>query len=209
MGDCSYGGNENRRSVKSRRHFLRQAAPLTIIGFLSGCVELELDDFGAVDWSDDEEPDTFPAPDDVYADEQTLAYEQAIHDRVNAVRLDHDRNPLAKKEAIAAVARAHSADMVEREYFAHESPDGEGPGDRLDDFMPNPCRMIGENLANVGLFPENDDEVIAERVVSGWMDSAGHRENLLRDAFDVEGIGVAIREDDRVYVTQKLCAKTT
>ena len=42
-------------------------------------------------------------------------------------------------------------------------------------------------------------------VVDGWMNSPGHRENILDGSYDVEGIGVAVSADERVYVTQNFC----
>ena len=48
-------------------------------------------------------------------------------------------------------------------------------------------------------------EELANLVVDGWMDSPGHRENILNSTYDVEGIGVAINDDEEVYVTQNFC----
>ena len=48
-------------------------------------------------------------------------------------------------------------------------------------------------------------EELANLVVDGWMDSPGHRENILNSSYDVEGIGVAINDDEEVYVTQNFC----
>ncbi len=46
-------------------------------------------------------------------------------------------------------------------------------------------------------------EEIASRIVDGWMDSPGHRQNILETSYDKEGIGVVA--DERVYVTQNFC----
>ncbi len=46
---------------------------------------------------------------------------------------------------------------------------------------------------------------LAELVVDGWMDSSGHRENILKDSYDLEGIGVAIDSTEQVYITQNFC----
>ena len=50
----------------------------------------------------------------------------AIVCEVNAARAAAGRAPLTSRPSLAAAARAHSADMVERRYFAHDSPEGEG-----------------------------------------------------------------------------------
>ena len=48
-------------------------------------------------------------------------------------------------------------------------------------------------------------EELASLAVNWWMDSPGHRENILNGSYGVEGIGVATSEDERVYVTQNFC----
>lgn len=193
-----------------RRQFLRTTATLAIVGSLSGCLDeltdVELDDGVTDDELDDGVTDDGSADaNGEPADGPEGELEREIHDQVNAVRRDHDRDPLGYDDDVAAVARRHSVDMVEREYFSHVSPDGERPSDRLAEFHPAPCRMIGENIANVFRRPDDEPEAIAARAVDGWMQSEGHRENILREEFDQEGIGVAFGEDDRVLVTQKFC----
>ena len=51
----------------------------------------------------------------------------------------------------------------------------------------------------------NSMKEIAKSTVDGWMDSEGHRKNILTPRFDREGIGVVISPDDKVYITQNLC----
>lgn len=50
----------------------------------------------------------------------------------------------------------------------------------------------------------NTEENLAEQTVNGWMNSPGHRENIL-SGFHSEGIGVAIASDEKVYFTQNFC----
>lgn len=197
------GTKRDRPPTGSRRRFLRGAGLLTVGGAIPGCVDVP---DGAPGSGGATDPGG--ATDGEPPDEQVQAYELAIHGRVNEARRMHDLDPLAFDEDVAAVARAHSADMAERGYFSHESPEGEGPDDRLDEFFPWSCRGIGENIAKVGLGPDDAPETVAERVVSGWMDSPGHRENVLREAFDEQGIGVAITDGDYVLATQNFCSTT-
>lgn len=211
---------------RSRRQFLRGSTIVAVVGSLGGCLddptaipdpgdELVDDgrdgeppqraDDGDDPGTDEDDPGIDGDDPETDVDERVTAHEQAIHEQVNETRQDHDRERLAYNDDIAAVARGHSADMAEREYFAHESPEGEGPHDRMADFFPGRCRMVGENIAKVGLRPDDDPAAVGERVVSGWMRSPGHRENLLRETFHEEGIGVTITDDDRVLATQKFC----
>lgn len=129
--------------------------------------------------------------------------EERIHERVNAIRSEHDLSQLDHDDEIASTARTYSHDMGERDYFSHVSPEGESPADRLDEY-PSECSAVGENLALVGTRGAADADEIAERVVQGWMNSEGHRENILTARWDSQGIGVYI-DGDRVYATQNFC----
>ena len=48
-------------------------------------------------------------------------------------------------------------------------------------------------------------EGLAQKAVNGWMNSKGHRENILKASYDRTGIGVAVAEDGKVYFTQNFC----
>ncbi len=135
----------------------------------------------------------------------SAAIERAVHDQTNEVRGEHEIGSVDHDDRIANVSRAHSADMNEREYFDHVDPDGETPGDRMSDFFPGHCRAVGENLAMISTTPGDDVDSAADRVVEGWMNSPSHRENLLTEEWDSQGIGVYVTDDGRVYATQKFC----
>jgi uncharacterized protein YkwD len=95
-------------------------------------------------------------------------------------------------DRLAAAARGHSEDMVARDFFDHVNPDGDGPGDR--------ARAAGYDW----LASENIawGYRTAEDVVAGWMNSDGHRRNLLD--CDVVAIGVGVADSSRgPYWTQK------
>lgn len=105
--------------------------------------------------------------------------------------------------------------MAERDYFSHESPDGETRSDRYERFGYN-CRVStgsgtylkgGENNGRLEYSGwELSEEEIASEIVAGWLESTGHRENLLRKHWQGEGIGVAVGGDDsEIYVTQNFC----
>ena len=46
---------------------------------------------------------------------------------------------------------------------------------------------------------------IAERAVTGWMNSPGHRQNILTPRYEIEGIGVAFSADNKIYITENFC----
>ena len=80
---------------------------------------------------------------------------------------------------LAAAAQAHSRDMVDRDYFSHTSPDGKGPGDRAT--AAGYQRWSGENIAAGYGTPA--------AVVQGWMNSAGHKANILNCQSKATGVG--------------------
>jgi hypothetical protein len=129
------------------------------------------------------------------------AVEQAVHKATNARRRDHGVAPLSYSDHLAAVALCHSRDMATRGFFDHTSPDGEDAADRYRR-LDHDTRRIGENIAFRQPGPAAEVKAVAASVVEGWMESRGHRENLLRDRFDAEGIGVFATADGTVYVTQ-------
>lgn len=132
------------------------------------------------------------------------AIEQAVHKRVNRLRRDNSIGTISYSDHLSAIALQHSRDMASRDYFDHTSPDGESAADRYHRFG-HDDRSVGENIALRQPGPTAGADDIADRVVEGWMDSPGHRENLLRDRFEAEGIGVFCDPDRTVYVTQNLC----
>lgn len=130
------------------------------------------------------------------------AIEQAIHQEVNDVRSERGLSTLTFDHSIASVASNHSEDMAERDYFRHQNPEGQNARDRLRAAGVQ-CRAVGENIYRDEGFG-TEPESTAERVVESWLNSPGHRENLLRRGWSAEGIGVEIR-GDRVWVTQDFC----
>jgi uncharacterized protein YkwD len=101
--------------------------------------------------------------------------------RVNEERSKAGLPPLAWLEPATDAAYLHSLDMDQREFFDHVNPDGDGPAQRLAD-QGVPWSSYGENIA-MGYLD-------AEEVMSGWMASEGHRDNILHAGFTHVGIGV-------------------
>ena len=106
--------------------------------------------------------------------------EKQMLDLVNQERQAAGLNPLAPDPELTEVARRHSADMFARGYFAHDTPEGLTPFDRM---QQGGVRFItaGENLALAPTIP------VAH---TGLMNSPGHRANILRPQFGRVGIGV-------------------
>jgi uncharacterized protein YkwD len=150
--------------------------------------------------------------------------EKAIHDLVNRERRSQGLKPLAWDAPLAVVARGHSKDMAGRNYFSHESPEGDGFEQRYRKGhyrcalrTGNVIHLGAENLARGTLYASvttlngvryydwNSEQKIAYATVAGWMASPGHRANILTAHWKHEGIGLIIGNDQRVYVTQNFC----
>jgi uncharacterized protein YkwD len=99
---------------------------------------------------------------------------------VNQARATNGLPPLAPDPELTEVARRHSSDMFARGYFAHDTPEGLTPFDRMREANVR-FLIAGENLA---LAPTVS---IAH---SGLMNSPGHRANILRPQFGRVGIGI-------------------
>ncbi|QLH83459.1 CAP domain-containing protein [Halosimplex pelagicum] len=161
------------------------------------------------------------------AEIDTTLIERAIHERVNEIRRDRDLPTLASDEDLAEIATYYSRRMADEEFFSHTGPDGQTLLDRYDRFGYD-CRVDtggqryvtgGENLAytyaytpvqtegGVVSYDGNETE-IARGIVEGWMNSPGHRENLLRPYWNREGIGVVLDPENgqtQVIATQNFC----
>jgi len=99
--------------------------------------------------------------------------------------------PALKENAkLAKAAIAHSSDMVENRYFAHDAPDGSHSWDRAKRagyMRPGQGWMVGENIAW-----GTDVNATPAEIHQMWMNSAPHRANILRRSFKEIGIGVVI-----------------
>jgi uncharacterized protein YkwD len=150
--------------------------------------------------------------------------ERSIHALVNRERAAKRLKPLAWDAKLAAIARGHSADMSKRGYFAHASPDGANFDTRYARARYRCQVPVGdvvhggaENIARDDLWAKittlgdrkyydwHSEDELAQRTVSGWMKSPGHRANILTPHWMHQGLGVIISRDLKVYVTQDFC----
>jgi len=148
--------------------------------------------------------------------------ETEIHNLINNERQNYGLSPLVYDTELAQIARDHSLDMATRNYFSHYNPEGQGPTERAKAAGYNCYKNFGtyymdgiaenifqNNLYNgityyddVPVYDWNTQSEIASSTVTGWMNSPGHRQNILTSTYDKEGIGVAISSDYKVYITQ-------
>ncbi|MFF8012670.1 CAP domain-containing protein [Streptomyces sp. NPDC007929] len=117
----------------------------------------------------------------------------AVVELTNRERTRHGLTPLSADPSLTSAAQAHSADMVARAFYAHTAPDGGQPWDRAA-AAGSTRRSIGENIACGQRSPAD--------VVEGWMNSPGHRANILKPGFTHIGVGLAGGGRAGMYWTQ-------
>jgi uncharacterized protein YkwD len=128
--------------------------------------------------------------------EDLPAVERGVVEAINTLRTERGLRALDRLEPLAQVARRHSEDMARRSYFRHRSPEGHEAAERV----------LAAGLAHRAL-AENIYRARGVRdpvggAVESWMNSRGHRENILTERFRQTGVGVAVDEEGQVYVTQ-------
>ena len=118
--------------------------------------------------------------------------EAYMFNRVNDIRVQYGLNPYRPDAELFKAADAHSADMLTRDYFSHTSPEGEGPGNRLNDSgygWSGYSEIIAYSSDN-GVM-ENAD---MDRLLNLWMNSPGHRSAILSTTNTEAGFGIEYGE---------------
>lgn len=134
-------------------------------------------------------PERGPTPDPTPGPRRGTSPAAQVVELTNAERADAGCDPLDTDPRLAAAAQAHAGDMSRHEYFDHVSRDGRRFDDRISaQGYPSPG---GENIAQ--------GQQSAAEVVADWMDSPGHRRNILDCEFTAIGVGV---DDDGDYWVQ-------
>lgn len=106
--------------------------------------------------------------------------EKEVFDLINKQRAANGLSPLKENSELQRVARIKAQDMVNNNYFSHTSPTYGSPFDMMKSFKIS-YNTAGENIAG------NSSNSSA---VTAWMNSSGHRANILNSSFNQTGIGV-------------------
>ena len=119
-----------------------------------------------------------------------------VMERVNRLRVKRGLVALEPDDRLASVARMHSEDMARRGYLDHVDPEGRTPADRVESAGIR-YTVVGENVVRT----QGADD-FAEASVRSWLESDGHRANMLNEEYTRTGVGVALDGTGTVYVTQ-------
>lgn len=117
--------------------------------------------------------------------------EYKVFQLTNDVRQNHHLMPLARDTALIDIARAHSDDMLKRNFFSHVTPDGKTVQDRVVPAYARSLSRAGENIWGGHGYDYSDSALMARMIVDSWMTSPGHRANILNPSYNYLGVGVS------------------
>lgn len=127
--------------------------------------------------------------------------EELVFHYTNEERKRHGKPPLAWSEPLRAASRQHSQEMLEKNYFDHRSPVAghQSPMERA--YLAGFFGLTGENILSWTRHQASSAEAVAREMVADWMNSPGHRANILRDRYNQLGVGV-VKLGNRWMATQ-------
>ena len=120
-------------------------------------------------------------------------FEEEVVRLVNAERAKVGQPALTQDANLTAIARLKSQDFIDKNYFAHQSPTYGSPFDMMKKYGVK-FTAAGENIAKYQRTPAE--------VMNAWMNSAGHKANILSSSFNKIGVGVAKDSKGNLYWTQ-------
>ncbi|MCU0629486.1 MAG: CAP domain-containing protein [Methanoregulaceae archaeon] len=152
----------------------------------------EIDEGNNIAWDPSAVAITVPVPGSSVEEQ----IENSILSYINQERVNAGLQPLANNPTLTSVARAHSLDMKTRNFFSHSNPDGLDPFERMA-AAGYTFSSAGENIAATSYYTltSNPDDVARNFVQDMWMQSSGHRDNILGISYTETGIGVVYESD--------------
>ncbi|MFZ7120741.1 MAG: SafA/ExsA family spore coat assembly protein [Eubacteriaceae bacterium] len=130
--------------------------------------------------------------------DKVKAIEKQVIELTNQQRVKNGLKPLEYNWELCRIARYKSQDMVDKNYFSHTSPTYGSPFNMIKAFGLI-YRSAGENIAK--------GQKSAQQVVTSWMNSSGHRANILNSGYTQIGVGYAVDSNGTPYWTQMFISK--
>lgn len=112
---------------------------------------------------------------------QMTEMETMLLNTINQKRKENNLVELTIDDELQNVARLKAIEMVEKDYFSHTSPTYGSPFEMMDQ-MGITYKVAGENIAG---------NISPEEAINAWMQSEGHRDNILENGYNYTGIGIA------------------
>ncbi len=136
-----------------------------------------------------------PAPPLASQSARTAKIEARIREGINKEREKNGLKPLQNNERLAEVARKYSRQMAEKNFFSHTGPDGSTLEKRVSAGGIS-YWVVGENL-----FKGTNISQPVPVAIKGWLESPGHRANIMRPYFTETGVGIW-QTGNTYYITQ-------
>jgi uncharacterized protein YkwD len=129
--------------------------------------------------------------------------EKIIFNIVNEERTKRGIPKLKNSIEMTYIAELHCRNMIDQKFFSHTDHKGRSPFDRMKEYFPDiNWKTAGENVAyNFGKTPQE----AAENLMNAWMNSTGHRKNILNKNFQYIGVGV-VENNGYFYSSQNFYA---
>ncbi|MCU5745593.1 CAP domain-containing protein [Staphylococcus sp. SQ8-PEA] len=121
------------------------------------------------------------------------SFELQNFDIINGERAQRNLSTLSYSKALQSVAKRHSYDMIKNNYFDHQDLEGNSPFDRIKQ------RQISFNGAGENIAAGQQNSIFAHQA---FMNSKGHRRNILRSEYKMLGVGVDFDKTNRPYWTE-------
>jgi uncharacterized protein YkwD len=124
--------------------------------------------------------------------------QQQVVDITNQRRAEYGRAAVRVNSALSSAAQRHSQDQANRNRMGHDGSNGSGPGARIAATGYSACAWAENVAAGQGT---------AQQVMSTWMNSSGHRANILSANYDEIGVGLAYSSGGTPYWTMVLARR--
>jgi uncharacterized protein YkwD len=121
---------------------------------------------------------------------------------VNASRKAQGLPPLTLALKLTMAAQSHASDMLKRTYFAHASPEGKTLADRYRAAGGSRWLLTAENIAYFSNKPAPVTDAFLKLLQESWMNSPGHRKNILLKGITEFGFGLAVDATGHLYAVQ-------
>ena len=128
---------------------------------------------------------------------------------VNEARSQENLQELELQPELNEAAQAHAQDMLERDFYAHVTPEGRTVMDRYRNAGGSENRLVAENIAQCRNCPVPADDNAVEELHQGWMNSPEHRENILAEGLAGYGFGLVEDQSGTRYSVQTFAGPGT
>ncbi|WP_088346054.1 MULTISPECIES: CAP domain-containing protein [Rhodomicrobium] len=137
------------------------------------------------------------------------AARQRALELVNESRRAQKLPPLALEPKLNQAAMRHALDMLKRNFYAHNTPEGKTPADRYQAVGGSKWMLTAENIARCETCRPPVTDAVLRRLQDGWMNSPGHRANILRKGLTTFGYGIVMDAKGGMYAVQNFAGPGT